>query len=375
MSTYRKHSKFGLILQLLFFTSARTLEERISERRRLQGDSCVDVSNYQDEVYSCSCSCWGGIDCETTLPLYGYTEEQTADVIENCPATCGACPPPSPEPPPQPQPPPIPPVSPPFTVSITNATTASEELSNAIGNVAVYAIYLNTSFNLTWALPKLTRSLLIEGTCATEETMCVIDAHGSQGFFTVGDGGNLTVREMALRNGQAEYGAALYLAEGAAAQVVDCELTGHHASVAGGSVYAASGAVTITGCTLAGNSATSHGGVLYATDTITVVITDTLFEENQAEENGGVLAVGGIGTVAVTGIHAVSCSAGGSGGVFYLSGSAGSLQLWAEGSLFENCSAATYGGVLSAEVPEDEVQVIVELINVQALSNRASCAG
>lgn len=52
--------------------------------------TCKDSLRFQD-VYGRSCTTWTYTDCFSTVPKWGYTVNETLDVLMNCPVSCSLC--------------------------------------------------------------------------------------------------------------------------------------------------------------------------------------------------------------------------------------------------------------------------------------------
>ncbi|KAK3268179.1 hypothetical protein CYMTET_23307 [Cymbomonas tetramitiformis] len=98
-------------------------ENEAARRSILQTDECIDDGDFRDEK-AYPCSTWSGYNCSGAAD-WGYTEEGTADILENCEVSCGLCT--LPPPPLSPLRLPSTPFSPPISDECTESSTFRDE--------------------------------------------------------------------------------------------------------------------------------------------------------------------------------------------------------------------------------------------------------
>ena len=156
-------------------------------------------------------------------------------------------------------------------------------------------------------------------------------------------GGKVSLTDVALINGIAASGGAVYVANGSTLNVSGGRFENNTATGSGGAVYVASGGTLNVSASVEfkGNTAADNGGAVY-NDGVVVLNDKTVFSGNEAVSGGAVYNQNAIqvnGDVTFTGNHAVN----GSGGAIYNDG--GFLNI-AGGGQFESNTATENGGAI-----------------------------
>ncbi|BCW92568.1 MAG: hypothetical protein KatS3mg007_0462 [Thermoanaerobaculum sp.] len=146
-------------------------------------------------------------------------------------------------------------------------------------------------------------------------------------------GGDLTLRNLTMANGNAPIGAGI--ANVGTLTVTNSTFSGNSASSEGGGIWNA-GALNVTNSTFSGNSAANAGGGIVNGGTLNV--TNSTFSGNSATNLGGGIANAGTLTVAASNFY--TNTAGINGGALFNDG--GTLNL--SNSIVLNNSAANSGG-------------------------------
>ena len=188
--------------------------------------------------------------------------------------------------------------------------------ANAAG-VGTHTITLTADITLTAATTPFDNpaaaALILDGDGHTIDG----DAHGP--IVTIDAGTTARVRDVALTEGWAEFGGAIY--NGGVLTVENSDLSGNVAELSGGGIKS-DGDVTILDSTVNGNTADSGGAVALTTEAITATLIirhSTLFN-NTATANGGGLYVhssqGGTAEVTINGLVVQgNSSVNGTGGI------------------------------------------------------------
>ncbi len=154
-------------------------------------------------------------------------------------------------------------------------------------------------------------------------------------------GGEVTLKDVAVLNGIAASGGAIYVANGGTLNVEGGRFEKNRATDNGGAIYVASGGSLNISASVEfeGNTAAGNGGAIY-NDGVVVLNGETTFSGNEAASGGAVYNHNTVqvnGDVTFTGNHAVN----GSGGAIYNDG--GSLNI-AGGGTFDSNTATENGG-------------------------------
>ncbi|BAU23101.1 hypothetical protein THC_0709 [Caldimicrobium thiodismutans] len=166
--------------------------------------------------------------------------------------------------------------------------------------------------------------ITIQGNGATVQRNPVFNCtdYGNIGafrIFEVMSGGELTIKNLTIKNGCDKDGGGIKNA--GKLSIISSTITGNSASYDGGGIYN-SGTLTITGSTISGNRAFYYGGGIYNSGTIT--ITSSTISGNSAygsvpPEGGGIYNTR-TGTLTITSSIITGNSAGKNGGGIYNSG-------------------------------------------------------
>jgi hypothetical protein len=189
--------------------------------------------------------------------------------------------------------------------TVTNASDGTApvptgSLREKIADTTCGSIIFDNDYTITLAsaLPDLGGSLLIDGTGHT----IIVDGGGGGGgggvrLFNITSAGNVTLQNLTIRNGRADYGAGI--ANSGTLTVTNSTLSHNSAVQVGGGIIN-SGTLTVTNSTLSQNSASSGGGIYI--DSGSVTVTNSTLWENTTTGGFG-YGGGGIfnfGTLVVT---------------------------------------------------------------------------
>ncbi|MEQ1504360.1 MAG: hypothetical protein ABMB14_19120 [Myxococcota bacterium] len=141
---------------------------------------------------------------------------------------------------------------------------------------------------------------VIEATATAEEVVDVLAAALIEGVTIDGRGlargvhggsGDLTLRGVTVRNGEAQDGGGLMFYGPRRLVVADCTFVDNHAWSEGGGVYAKEhGLVAVSDSTFERNTA-GDGGAIFAEELRSLLIHDAVFDHNEASSFGGALAL------------------------------------------------------------------------------------
>ena len=217
-------------------------------------------------------------------------------------------------------------------------------------------IRLTRNVSLTSSTASATTRMLVEG---NGRTVSVASGSTDVRLFHVGDGGDLTLRNITLSGGNASQGPAVHSREKLTLE--NCVVKDNTASAEGGAILLWNGGETIINrCAFIDNRSAFYGGAIDMDDNGTLTIANSTFSGNHANSGGGAIQIesGSSATVtlahltlwnnttnsagAITGIHAGGTttltnsiigrdtSVGGAlcGGTFQNSGSARGIIMW-----------------------------------------------
>lgn len=202
--------------------------------------------------------------------------------------------------------------------SLTDAITASNTDEAAGGCPAgdgVDTISLSSDIRLTVALPHITSEITIEGGGFT------ISGDNRFRIFAA-NGGNLTVNELTMTKGYADWGGAIANLNGAIAitnseindnsaseggaigndgsmRIVNSDVS-HNSAEIGGGIYSLSGGINLINSTLNANTSEDNGGAV-AIETGMVTFEGSVVSRNTAEDRGGAIWGGDDGQIKVLG--------------------------------------------------------------------------
>ncbi|KAK3277241.1 hypothetical protein CYMTET_14739 [Cymbomonas tetramitiformis] len=179
-----------------------------------------------------------------------------------------------------------------------NAVYAAAQLQEALetDSIETVLLYSNVSIESGSPLPVLERPLAILGRC-DGGNLCELDGNYGERHLSVGPGGNLLLRDVALRRGIATQGGAVYLLEGGVATLEDCVLEDNQALEGGAVFLNGSGTnITLSACSLQHNVASSKtggGGAVYGGfGSATILRAGTRVIQNRAYDGGGLFVHG-----------------------------------------------------------------------------------
>ncbi len=142
----------------------------------------------------------------------------------------------------------------------------------------------------------ISRNCIIQGQSADQTVIkaCPDGEQAESGLFVVNVGAGLTLRDISLANGYADYngGGIQSRSELTLERVMiyDCSAPGNLNY--GGAIYHTGSLLEITGSTIYNNTAKYYGGAIYLyiyQDSMTVDITNSTFSNNSAESGGGAI--------------------------------------------------------------------------------------
>ena len=160
------------------------------------------------------------------------------------------------------------------------------ELASAIENArAGDTIRLTADIAMSDDPPEISKQLLLEG-----------DGHAISGedhyrIFYIGEGGDLTIRNLSLRRGWAGFGGAIYLgADKARLSVETCRFSDNMAEGHGGAIYSSGegASLSVSKSSFSNNSAEGDGGAIRSSgDGASLSISGSSFSDNRADDDGG----------------------------------------------------------------------------------------
>lgn len=191
--------------------------------------------------------------------------------------------------------------------SVSNESELVAAINTANGNSEADTITLQADITLTSALPAITSEITIEGNNHR------LERSGSNTFriFLVSSGGNLTLNNVIIRNGDAgsaDYGGGIY---NAGTVVLYNSTVSGSSALGGGGIYN-TGTLTVSHSTISGNSATSGGGI-YNNGGLVTIINSTL-ANNSANGVAGGLYNESAGTITANNVTISNNAAGTYGG-------------------------------------------------------------
>jgi hypothetical protein len=159
------------------------------------------------------------------------------------------------------------------------------DLTNAI-NTSTTPIDLpaGCTITLTSELPQVFSAIVINGNGAV-----INGGTGVRAFFVAGGGGNLTLNNVTIQNGNRDQGAGINVGSGGILTVNNSTITGNTtAGGAGGAgIYNDGGTVTVFNSTIANNSAAGNGGAIYHRGAGTTTVNYSTLSGNSATGLGG----------------------------------------------------------------------------------------
>lgn len=221
------------------------------------------------------------------------------------------------------------PFEPPVSANIYGAGTGTDTTTNTIltGSDFTQIMDIEAPITVTLASLRFTNGNATYGAGVYIDdpaaNVTVTDCIFTQGYGEYGEGiykytGSLTVNNCQFIDNKGDYsGTGVYNENGPAA-ISNSTFSGNISGEYGGAICNyGSGTTTVSGCTITGNTAVEGGGIAGKAGVITV--SDTTISSNTAEEGGGVYVDGGTVTLAanvsVTGNTATDPAPSG-GGVF-----------------------------------------------------------
>ncbi|KAK3255456.1 hypothetical protein CYMTET_35360, partial [Cymbomonas tetramitiformis] len=204
---------------------------------------------------------------------------------------------------------PIPPMPPSVegdsTWHVYSTINGATQLSNGLADANVTRVVISVNVTLEAGMPTVTHRVLLAGICHTEAAsgsaapdtaeLCALDGGQQYQHFRVsGEGAELTVQKLWLRNGFSEVeGGGVYVGNGAVMSAIESVLSDNRVGLEGmpgygGAVFAEDGAVVVVMATLfLANYAGEMGGALYARRNSSVTILDSNFTGNLATAHRG----------------------------------------------------------------------------------------
>lgn len=165
---------------------------------------------------------------------------------------------------------------------------------------------------------------------------CIIDcAGGGPGFFlAANEPADSTIRGFTVRNSASR---GFYIHHDSSPRIVDCRITGN---LGGGVFCDVTASPTLVGCTIANNRSDLGAGVMLATDSASVVMIDCAVTGNHATGQGGGIFMAGVSVTLINCLIADNTSDGDGGGVYAFRATADLINCTLAGN-----SAAIAGGI------------------------------
>ncbi len=191
-----------------------------------------------------------------------------------------------------------------FFADAITAANNDEAVSGCPAGDGADTISLSSDITLNTVLPHVTTEITIEGGGFT------ISGNNRYRIFAV-NGGNLTVNNLTMIKGNADWGGAIVNGNGGTLSVSYSTISnskaeeggaiGNEGTVAinnseiinnraptGGAIHNTGNALNITGSSITDNSSTKRGGAIYSTGE-TLTISDSILTHNDSEDNGGAI--------------------------------------------------------------------------------------
>ena len=221
------------------------------------------------------------------------------------------------------------------TCSLADAITAANTDTGVAGcpsGDGADTISLAGDITLTAAPPHITSEITIEG------KGFAISGNNRFRIFAV-NGGSLTVSNLTLTKGKADWGGAIVNVNGGTLTINNSRITGSqspeggaignestlnitdsvladNSAQFGGAIHSIGGTANITGSSITHNSSERFGGAIYGEgDTLT--ISDSRLTDNESEANGGAIYQKEDGTLTITSSSFLRNTAGHVGGAMY----------------------------------------------------------
>ncbi len=124
-------------------------------------------------------------------------------------------------------------------------------------------------------------------------SVCTLDVAGSavdpaRGFrVSDGESSATVIQGFTILNGYTDYGAGIYISGGSSPQIIDCVISGSHATQTGGGLLIDSSNPSFIGCVFKQNSSDLGGAGVYVGVNSTPSFTGCTVEGNTAATNGG----------------------------------------------------------------------------------------
>jgi predicted outer membrane repeat protein len=157
-----------------------------------------------------------------------------------------------------------------------------EALTNATAGDTI-VLPANQTITLNSPLPRISKSMVIEGNGATLTQSGITPSDSSQLLYISGTTTVVRISRLLFKGGRAtDYGGAIYFANGnlTLESCIFHDNATTSTSYGGGAVYT-SGALTVSGCTFFGNTATTRGGAIFRPSG-TLTLTGNVFRDNAA---------------------------------------------------------------------------------------------
>ena len=100
------------------------------------------------------------------------------------------------------------------------------------------------------------------------------------------EGPSTVLENLHLEGGHSAYGGGLYL-KNASPSIVNCTISGNHASIDGGGLYLDNSSATLSSCRISANTASSNGGGVFCNTFSSPTLTNCSITNNSASGQGG----------------------------------------------------------------------------------------
>jgi hypothetical protein len=144
------------------------------------------------------------------------------------------------------------------------------------------------TITLTSELPQVWSTIVINGNGAV-----INGGTGIRVFFVAGGGGNLTLNNITIQNGNRDQGAGINVGSGGILTVNNSTITGNSTTVggAGGAgIFNDGGTVTVFNSTIANNASATAGGAIYHRGASTTTVMYSTLSGNSATTGGNLYA-------------------------------------------------------------------------------------
>jgi len=164
------------------------------------------------------------------------------------------------------------------------------------GDTINFSLAANSTITLTSEIT-IDNSLTIDGSGTSGLVISSDDAdsdgHNDSRVFYISSGTTVTINNLTIADGYADYGGGIYN-DGGRLNVTNCTISNNNSSSIGGGIKN-TGTLTVINSTISGNTAASiGGGILNYGSAATLIVNNSKFDGNTATEGGGIYNEGSL---------------------------------------------------------------------------------